>query len=623
MSLIFAVLGLGFLVFIHELGHYFMARKVGMKIEAFGIGFGKPLLKWNHKGVEWRLCWLPFGGYVKIAGMQKEKGQDLHQIEGGFFQKGPWARIQVAFMGPFVNICFALIAFTALWALGGRVKPFHQYTSRIGWVAPHTPLYEKGVRPGDEILFVDGKAYHSYQDLLYTLLTKEAPFSHITGYKIDYPIHRKTPFDYNVPIGEVTQEGYPQFYLSPAQYLLYPKQNFLKNQPLEASGIKPYDRLFWVNGEYVFSQSQLVSLLNEKAVFLTIEREGKILHSKIPLAKVGDLRLSSSQKAELDDWKHEAHLKEPLETLYFLPYFLNEENRVVKRIDFIDELDQARAFSLCQRCPYFYPLQPQDKVLAIQGKKVANSFDLLTMLQKRAPLIIVERNPKLEKAVPWQQADKDLDREVSLEALQPLVSKIGTPEEIKKWKDLYLLSSFEPLQAKQIVENASYYFSPTYPKEAQHQLLQELKKRPDMYLLGFAFEDRKVDYNPNPFTLCWLVIQDVGKTLGALVQGNLKMKFLSGPVGILQVVQQSWLLGVKEAIFWMGLISLNLALLNLLPIPILDGGHILFSVFEIVTKKRLSAKVMERLTIPFFLLLIAFFAYVTYHDIFRLVSKFF
>src|SRR3989344_8333015 len=106
---VLGILGLGFLVFIHELGHYWMARRQGMRVEAFAIGFGKPLYTWEHKGVKWHICCLPFGGYVKIAGMQKEKGLEPYEIEDGFFGKPPWQRIQVALAGPLVNIAFAVV----------------------------------------------------------------------------------------------------------------------------------------------------------------------------------------------------------------------------------------------------------------------------------------------------------------------------------------------------------------------------------------------------------------------------------------------------------------------------------------------------------------------------------
>ena len=83
------------------------------------------------------------------------------------------------------------------------------------------------------------------------------------------------------------------------------------------------------------------------------------------------------------------------------------------------------------------------------------------------------------------------------------------------------------------------------------------------------------------------------------------------------------MIGFKEALFWLGLISLNLGILNLLPIPALDGGHIVFSVVEIITKKPIKAKTMERLIIPFFVLLILAIIYFTYNDISRIFSRFF
>src|SRR5579883_729580 len=119
-----ALLGLGFLIFIHELGHYFVAKKVGMKVEAFSIGFGKPLYVWERNGVKWQFCVLPFGGYVRIAGMEKKGALEPHQIPEGFYGKKPKERIKVALAGPLVNLVFALFMFTLIWAFGGRTKPF-------------------------------------------------------------------------------------------------------------------------------------------------------------------------------------------------------------------------------------------------------------------------------------------------------------------------------------------------------------------------------------------------------------------------------------------------------------------------------------------------------------------
>ena len=98
---------------------------------------------------------------------------------------------------------------------------------------------------------------------------------------------------------------------------------------------------------------------------------------------------------------------------------------------------------------------------------------------------------------------------------------------------------------------------------------------------------------------------------------------MSGPVGIVQAIHQGWSTGVTEAFFWIAVISLNLGILNLLPLPVLDGGHICLSIWEAITKKRIKAKTMERLIIPFIVLMLLFFLYATYNDIVRLITKFF
>jgi regulator of sigma E protease len=135
--------------------------------------------------------------------------------------------------------------------------------------------------------------------------------------------------------------------------------------------------------------------------------------------------------------------------------------------------------------------------------------------------------------------------------------------------------------------------------------------------------NRTVVYNPSPFVLFHNVFQETWKTIIALFTGNVSPKYMTGPVGIVHVMQQSWGYGFKEALFWLGMISLNLGVLNLLPIPVLDGGHICFSLWEWITKKPIKAKTMERLIIPFIVLLIALFVYMTYNDLTRLFSGLF
>ena len=157
-------------------------------------------------------------------------------------------------------------------------------------------------------------------------------------------------------------------------------------------------------------------------------------------------------------------------------------------------------------------------------------------------------------------------------------------------------------------------------KEAALRVLEEGQNK---LILGIQLEDRAVIYNPSPMRLFFSAFDETWRTIKALFTGYLSPKYMSGPVGIVQAIHHGWTTGFNEALFWIAVISLNLGILNLLPLPVLDGGHICISIWEAVTKKRIKAKTMERLIIPFIVLMLLFFLYATYNDILRLISRFF
>ncbi len=607
--IVLAILGLGFLVFIHELGHYLIARRKGMRVEAFAIGFGKPIWTWERDGVKWHICMLPFGGYVKIAGMQKEGSREPYEIHDGFYGKRPIDRIWVALAGPLVNIGFSLIVFTLIWFSGGRDKQFFDFTHRIGWVDPQSALYANGVRPGDLIETYDGKPFTGIKDLLISSLMK-GETKQIEGVKIDYLTGEKTHFDYTLKTYQnpevIGKEKLSTIgVLSPASYLIYQGPNLLPNSPMIGSGIEPKDRLIWAGGEVLFSHQQLSALTNEFSAFLTIRRGDRIIETKVPRVQLGDLRMSPPEKGEVDDWQHEAGLKGSLSDLYFIPYNLSPALDVESRIHFIDESDQKKAFEVCERCSFFTPLEEGDRILAVDGIKVDTPYQLLTQLQERRVLVIVDRDPKMSQQVLWTEADAQFD-DFSTSDLQKMVSSIGTDRELKRAGNLVLLKPIvpKPLSELSRVEVGS-------------------EKGGSRLVLGIPLTDREVRYNPPPQDQFVEVLRDTYHTLTSLFSGAANPKYVAGPVGIVQIVHHSWMLGIKEALFWMALISLNLGIINLLPLPVLDGGHILFSIIEMFTKRPLRAKTMERLIIPFVVLIIGFFIFVTYHDITRLFSKFF
>lgn len=643
LYIILAILALSFLIFIHELGHYIMARRVGMRVETFSIGFGRPVYAWERDGVKWQIGWLLFGGYVKIAGMDTENEPDPYRVPDGFFGKRPLDRIKVAVMGPLVNIVFAFFVFFLLWMAGGREKNFMEFTHIIGWVDPKSELYADGVRPGDEIVSFDGREYQSVTDLIYAPMTASSEMD-VKGMKVNYATLDKTPFNYKVkpyPRPNTFQKGIQTSgIMLPANYIIYEKLSggkenpLLEGSPLEGSGIKYGDRIIWADGDLLFSGDQLDHILNDGRVLLTIKRGNETLQFRVPRVQVQELKLEPHFKDELNDWQFEAELNGvKIQNLYVIPYNLNNEGMVESEAKFIDMDNQLEAFPKHPASANEMPLQKDDKIIAVSGIPIEHSYQLLYQLQKNMVNLIVERETSLLKPVFWTKADAQFDEQVDWKDLQKITQSIGTKAPLASSGKLFLLKPVTPKPRSEFIQSpekqAQFAAEVKEQKkeiaaiedpEKRAQATQMLEHQEKRLLLGFVPQDRKVGYNPTPTDLFANVFTQIWRTLSALFTGSLNPKWLSGPVGIVQVVYDSWLISIKDALFWIGAISLNLGVLNLLPIPVLDGGTILLCFFEMVTGKRLHPKTLEKLIIPFAVLLIGLFIFFTYNDLSRLLG---
>lgn len=606
-----------------------------MKVEVFSIGFGKPLFSWMRKGVKWQVCPIFFGGYVRIAGMEKEGDLEPYEVPEGFYSKKPWARTKVALAGPVVNLVFALAAFSAIWALGGREKPFHQFTQVIGYLDPDSELYQNGVRAGDLLKEYNDKPFQGYQDLIYAAVVNGHP-ANLGGVKVDYFTQQETPYDYTVTPYEspLTPKGMKTVgILAPASYLIY-QQSIYENLPIDRSGIQPHDRIVWANGEMVFSNEQLSQVLNSQKVLLTIERGGKTFLGKVPRIHLNDLRLSKNEGTEIEDWTYGAGLTEKKRQLEYIPYVLSPELRVEKGVYYVNDQSKiARASSLVKTSPLDVTLKPGDRILAVDGIPVDTPVALMKELQTPRVQIIVERGEKRE-ILSYQDEDRIFLKGTDWDALLPLTSQIGTKEGMKQNGSFYLLDPVKPIRFHEIpmTEKQKEDYQEQLEKqlaaaekisnpEEREQTIAQLENDQNRLMLGAALTDKMVNYNPNPFALFGNVFNEIARNLTALFSGGVSPKQFGGPLFIMQVMHQSWGVGIKEALFWLGAISLNLGILNLLPIPVLDGGHICFSLFEKLRGKPLKSKTMQRLVIPFVALLIFLFIYLTYNDITRLFFR--
>lgn len=639
-----AVFGLSFLIFIHELGHYFMARRQGMRVEVFSIGFGKPIYSWLRDGVKWQLGWLLFGGYVKIAGMdmsdQKDQ-EDIYKVKDGFFGKRPLDRILVAAMGPVVNILFALLAFTGLWMLGGREKKFSEHTHKIGWIDPKSELFKKGLRPGDEVTEYNGQLFQNSKDhFIAPALSKS--FIEVKGFHVNAQSKEKVPFDYIVkPYRASSSKGHDLIIsgiVESANYIKYlPPSNqksafSLENSSLKDSGIKPGDRIVWVDGVSIYSITQLANVLNDSKVLLTVKRGQDVFLRRVPRVMVEDLKLDSEFKEELTDWQFEAGLNGfKTQKLYVIPYNMNNLGVVEAPVRFIDNEKNDELFSKTSSSILYSPLEPGDKILAVDGIPVTYSFEIIDHLQTKYVNLILQRNNNQSHLSSWKDADRLFDDQYQSKDLDQLISQIGISSPPRESGNLYLPKAVIPMKVRDLelalakhkslksgnTKNSDAHLPDSLSENAQPSLSEH---QANQYILGLVdVQDELVSYNPNPFELFATVFKEIWHTLKALITGSLNPKWMSGPIGIVQVVHQNSLISVKESLFWLGAISLNLGVLNLLPLPVLDGGTICFALYECITGRRLKAKTLERLIIPFAILLIGLFIYLTYHDILRLL----
>lgn len=644
LYIILAVLGLSFLIFVHELGHYFMARRVGMRVETFAIGFGRPVYSWVHDGVKWQIGWILFGGYVKIAGMDSEDGKDPYQVPDGFFGKSPMDRIKVAFMGPFVNLVLAFVIFLVLWASGGREKNFLDFTHKIGWVDPHSELYAAGIRPGDEVINYNERPFQSFKDHIYVPMTSPDRVE-IQGAQVDYITGNKHPFELTIkpytPVTALEKGILTTGVLAPSNYIIYDRSKGQDNalpegSPMESSGIQYGDRIVWLDGDLVFSGQQMNHLLNDQRVLLTIQRNGKNFLVRVPRVLVQELKLDAQFKEEITDWQYEADLNNiKTQKLFTIPYNLTNDGVVENELKFIDKENQLEAFPKQLYSSNEAPLKPHDKIIAVDGIPINTSYQLLALLQQHHVNIIVERHADLSSLISWQNADIEFDQHINWKDINKIVNSIGTSNPIKAAGNYVLLNPIIPktvhdfklssekraLLAAELSEQKKEIENIEDP-EKRNQALAMLKNQEKQLMLGLPVQDRKVNYNPSPLDQFVSVFNEIWRTLIALLSGSLNPKWMSGPIGIVQVVQSNWMLGIKEALFWLGAISLNLGVLNLLPIPVLDGGKIVLSFFEMATGKKIHPKTLEKVILPFAILLIVFFIFLTYQDLSRIFNGF-
>ena len=162
------------LVFVHELGHYLCARRNGVRVQVFSIGFGPEIFGWNDRaGTRWKLSWIPLGGYIKMFGDADAASAPSETLEAmseseravSFHHKRLMQRVEIVAAGPIANFLFAIVLLAAFFvAVGERFTP-----PEVEKVLPESAAERAGIEPGDRFVIVDGKSVERFEDVQQTV----------------------------------------------------------------------------------------------------------------------------------------------------------------------------------------------------------------------------------------------------------------------------------------------------------------------------------------------------------------------------------------------------------------------------------------------------------------------
>lgn len=263
----------GVTVFVHEFGHFIIARKKGLVVQTFSIGFGKAIWKREKEGIVYKIGWIPFGGYVALPQLDPEGMDKLQGAEegAGFPDVSPWKKIAVALAGPVGNILFAIILAIAIWLIPGD-DAGSQVQSVIGTIETNSAAYASGLRVGDEITGVNGTVVNNwYEFSVETLLqSDESVALTIRSNGIEKEL--------TVPVMDAGGGARIVDGISPAAPCVFGA--VIPESPAERAGVQRGDLALSYNGQPVLDWNHFTELVQatepDSVVMLAVDRNGEV-----------------------------------------------------------------------------------------------------------------------------------------------------------------------------------------------------------------------------------------------------------------------------------------------------------------------------------------------------------
>jgi regulator of sigma E protease len=494
------VLLLGVLIFIHELGHFAVAKWLGVKVEKFSIGFGPSLFTRTVGETEYVLAALPLGGFVKMLGEVPGEALAPDELARAFNHRPVWQRIAIALAGPVMNLVLPVFLIAAILMAGVPT-----ITSRIGGVLPGSSAERAGLREGDRVVAAGGESVWRWEDLEARL---RAPGAAPLALEVERDGATQTVELSREPLADGSFDASGLSWHAPVARVGVSDPA----SPAAQAGMRTGDRIVALNGRPIANFYALERLLPTLSAPLELELvrplDGEI---EVVRTTLRELPSASPNPASLG----------------LLP--------VGVRIAAVEPASPAKRAGL----------QGGDVVLSVNGGLATSSEQVKNLIwgSGGVPLELMVLRDKRELTILATPTERSIPVEGGAELHWGIGVSLGPSDEGAEYKD-------------DVVANP-------------------------LVALGRGAERTGE-----------ILVMIVGG-IAQLVTGHVGMSSLSGPIGIGEIAADAYQASWAQFVWLMAVISVNLAILNLLPIPVLDGGQIVLAAAEGIKGSPLPARARD------------------------------